>query len=282
MTSILFKNSNYHRHPSFGHMLEILLSCYFRGLELKYDTIYIEWPDIRFLWNDEGYAIGGFRVPDSKGLPFNIVGHDEIIKTDTSIDFGMPNCLYEGCEPIVSQTGCNIKVCQEYIKKYIKNNGNTPKFELIDYNSKFDRPFVLIHYREAIKENQKFRNLDYRIYIKLIKYIRRNYNIDIYKIGEPSPFDFLCDRVYEYLIEDISELFKLAYSCELYIGTPSGPCVISLFTGKSMILMVNEEVYEMELEGLGGILRNNQKIIITNRDNYKIVEDVIDEYLKNE
>lgn len=280
MSSILFKNSNYHRYPAFGQMLELALCCYVKGLELNCDDIYIEWQDIRFLWNDDGYGIGGFEVPRSDILPFSFVSHDEKIDVDYIIDVGLPNCLYDGCKPIISKTGYKMRTCDDYIKKYLKTHKDLPKIELKDYSGHSDKAFILLHYRESKKRSQQFRNVHPKWYMGIIRYIRRNYDIDIYKIGEPSRLDSVCDKIYSYFFKNVNKLFELANDCELYIGSPCGPCVVPLYLRKPTLLLVeNHTSYESELGSFGPILSDNQHILMTNKDNYKLMRDVIDKCL---
>lgn len=276
-TSILFKNSNYHRHPAFGQMLEISLCCYVKGLELGYDNIYIEWQDIRSLWDDYGNSLGGFNVPNSEGLPFKFIGHNSKITADKIIDIGKPNCLYDGSKAIISPTGCSMEACQIYIKDYYKKYKKLPKIKLNKYT---DNPYVLIHYRESQKEKQKFRNVNSIWYLRLLRYIKKNYDIDIYKVGELSRIDNLCDKVYNYCIRDSSEMYKLVSGCKLYIGCPSGPWIIPIYIRKPIISMVEtQKSYDNEINGIGTLLDKNQHLIYIKKDNYKDVYKLIDRYL---
>lgn len=274
--SILFKNCNYHKHPAYGQMLEISLCCYVRGLELQHKDIYIEWQDVRFLWDDNGNCLGGLKVPNSKTLPFTYISNDEQVDVDTIIDIGNPNSLYDDSKPIISKSGCRLKPCHIYIKEYLKTHNELPKFKLKNHN-KTSKPYVLLHYRKSMKSIQQQRNIPSGIYMKLIRYIRKNYNVDIYKIGEPSPIDKHCDKAFSYFIEDTSELFKLIYNCSLYIGPPSGPWVVPIYMRKPLISIVKDkESYDREMNGIAPILNDEQHLLMLTKDNYNLMKEIID------
>lgn len=278
--SILFKNRNYHRHPAFGQMLEISLSCYVKALELGHKEVYIEWQDVRFLWDDMGRSMGGFKIPESEGLPFTYISPEDNVDVDNIIDIGLKDCLYEGCDPIISETGCSMRTCQEYIKDYIKRNKELPDIKFIDSIDDIKDPYILLHYRYSFKEKQKFRNVNSVWYARIIRYIRKNYDIEIYKVGEQSKIDSLCDRVYEYCMEDATEIFELVNRCKLYIGCPSGPWIIPIYIRKPILSMVEtEKSYKNEVDGIGDLLSDNQHLFHIKKDNYKEMYKIIDKYI---
>jgi len=271
--SILFKNSNYHRHPAFGQMLEISLCCYVKGLELGHKDIYIEWQDTRFLWSDKGTCVGGFKIPNSERLPFKFVSREESLIVDETIDIGKPNSLYEGCESIITQTGCRVNPCQIYIKEYIDKYGEIPKIIIKSSNSY--KPFILLHFRNSPKTNQQIGNINFESYLNIIRYIKRNNKFEIYKIGEQSRLDAYCDKIYNYFLNDISLYFELVDNCSLYIGPPSGPWIVPIYFRKPIIALIKDNyVYEREMRGIGKILTDNQKMLLV-KDNYKKIKEII-------
>ena len=275
--TILFKNGSNFKSTSFGQMVEISIYCYIRGLELGYDDIYIEWQNIRTLWDDYGRCISGFKLPKDDELPFSYVTNDTDKEFDKVIDISERDIFYDGSEPVITDNGCKIKSIQTYIKDYIDRKG-TPYIKL-RHNDK--QRYILINYRHSSKSKQQFRNVDEIWYLKLIRYIKRNYNISVYKTGESSRIDSLCDKVFGYSTENPSEMYSLMNDCIMYIGSPAGPWILSIFLNKPSLLMVRDKyIYDLEKSGMCGVLNNNQSLIITDKNNYKEMLKFIDNVMR--
>lgn len=275
MSSIYYYD-DLNRPVSFGQSLELPCTCYFKAMEMGYTDVYSMWRNINFLWDDNGNCISGFFMPRETPLPFKFVEGDN--NYDTKVNIGEYDSLYDGCEPLISKDGCKLRYCHNYIKnQYIKQFG-LPRLKMIDSKSK--EPYILIHYRNSLKEKQQPRNIESVWYERLIQYIRDNSDIKIYKIGEQSPFDKSCDKVYPYAQRNLGNFVRLLKDCNLYIGSPCGPWVLSIYLGSPILSMVKDDtIYEGEKDVFNDFLDDKQILIKTKEENFDSMKNHIDRFI---
>jgi len=277
MTSILFKNSNRHRSIAIGQFIQIITCCYLKAKELDCDEIYMEWINTRFLWDDMGNSIDGFGYQSDTILPFIFLNVGEEVNTDITIDIGLPNSLYDGCEPLIDRDFCKLNPSSIYILDYTTRNKKLPRIYMDRKETK--EKYILIHYRKSTKKGHEFRKINDEWYVKLVEYLRSKYNYKIYKIGEQSPFEDIFDRRFPYFTRNFNRLMELINNCELYITCPTGPWGFAVYFDKPMIAIATEKSYNIELDVSKKILNDNQLLVIDDFKNRGIIENHINKVL---
>lgn len=241
---ILFYSSiENQRFLALSDILMIPQSCYFKGKELGYDNISIQWFEKNaFSWNNDGSYLGNISIPKNSILPIKFI-NDFQEDYDLKIDISKPDSLYNGCPSLISKDINPTRICCSYLNKYYKDTGEKPVFN-IPKTGKFG-DFILLHYRHSNKEEQLVRNLDISYYISLIKKIKELYpNIKIWKIGERSPFDNMFDKKLPYFYNNFEELLDIINECKIFICSETGTLkvghmfnipIITLLSSKSTL-----------------------------------------------
>jgi len=207
-----------------GEMISSINACYFRGKELGYDDITLEWPLIKYnIANRRKYSI---LKPKDGLLPikfeyFQYLNH---IEYDEIINLNKPNSLYEGCESYsVHYKYKNIYIFPTFLIKYYLSTGIAPFINLKKKkNNKF---LVIFHYRNSYYSQQRNSNLDdYHLILNKLKDVygddmRYEITGDCYKSSKDISNGF--DDIHFPYIRNINKFFKLMSSADLMIGPPS-------------------------------------------------------------
>lgn len=251
-----------------GQTLEFIWACYSKGIELGYNEIIIEWHHrISIMWFDDGRCIQGMPKPKNNILPITFVRKGVYVNADKYIDISEQNSLYEGCPPLIS----NKSIIASTFENYLNNNRKTLSVTKTKTN-----PYILIHYRKSTKKSQQIRNILDEHYINIIKLVRKRFKeIPIYKIGEPSSFDDMFDRVYKYFLRDTTGLIDLVGNSTLYIGPLSGPISIAFFNNNDCIAMKSEREDNIEYKK-PNYCSDNVKLISLREDYIEDINDFID------
>jgi len=277
-------NENIHRYLALGQIASLLQCCYFRGKELGYEKVIVDWyPLVTYPnWDNEGNYKGIIRKPENGYLPMYICNkNDRSISNASIFDMTKPDVLFEGSEPILFDG--NTQTCHyTYMNKYFKEHREHPIFKIS--KSLPDKPYILFHFRKSEQERQKIRNTPVDDWVKTFDLLKEKYKdkVYFYKIGEQSPIDEKFDIVFDYFPNNIIDLYKLMNNSSLYICSPSGPLCLAFVLGIPA-LGFNNPIFAKDYVSERWINRyGNTAYDWVEKDKFLLIdkyeESVIDEY----
>lgn len=156
-----------------------------------------------------------------KYLPNNIYPSNEY---DEIVDTTKKNSLYEGYPGIGKHCWFMHLFFEVYYKKYNKE----PYFNIERDN--IDNPYILVHYRgDRIGAFHKERETPLNELKYILKIIRENTNLDIWKIGESCSIDDKFDKLIPYMYGDLDSFSRLVRNSSLLIGSHAGPPAVGNF-----------------------------------------------------
>jgi len=240
MKILFYSSQENQRFLAFGDIVTLIQSCYFKGRELGYNEVYLQWFEKNsFSWNDDGTNKGNLNIPGELILPIKLI--DDInIDCDLKIDLSKPNILFYGSPPIIHKDIKPTQICLSYLNKYYVDRKERPVFN-IQKTGKFG-DYILIHFRYSSNERQLNRNLDISYYKNLVMKIRELYpSIKIWKFGERSPIDNLFDRKFQYFYENLDNLFELTNESKIYISSECGALQLGHMFNIPMITLLSSK-----------------------------------------
>jgi len=241
MKKILFRypndNEGFIRLGEFGF---ICRACYYRGKELGYNNIYIEWPNNieytrnHYLRRNNRTTYGEpleLECPDDTILPINFISNDDIKESDYDkvMNMNENDAFYNGSEPIFLEIDGKILrsnlAPHEFLNKYYITYNEHPIFDI--KKDKLKYKYILIHTRNAL--NSKSRNPKIKTYLHILKLLKENFSdYKIFRCGETYSWE-VENEINEYIddfyrpTDDFDLFLRLINNSSLYVGCTSGP-----------------------------------------------------------
>jgi len=207
MTSILFTGLENRIKPlGFGDFANYMLACKCKAKELNCDEIWSVFPHLSGEFKDEKNR----TFQNVNQLDIKYIRADDLEKERNKFDIVYE--LYTNKKQIVSVYSA---LNEAYIKfgKY-----ETFKNERKDIKDKY----ILFHNR--FNPQNKGRNTDQNDLLYLISNIKNllGDKYQYWRIGEPSEYDHLFDKIVPYLYDDIDSFIDIVRNCSFVIGSSSG------------------------------------------------------------
>lgn len=230
------------RFIGLGQAITMAQACYFKGIELGYDTIAVEWHNMVTYpyWTDQSTFGGLINNPCSGILPIKFVNKGAIVtpRADT-IDISESDCIYDGSPPLI-ENPMDMHPSWSYLNKYYIDTGKRPIFNIKKTKKE---PYLLFHYRNSSRAGHEKRNTPTKQWIDIFNRFKNAYG-DKYrfeKIGEPSPIDDKFDKVHDYFPNNLQSMFDLTNNSSFFVGNESGPISLAYMFGIPSIVFYSNK-----------------------------------------
>ena len=231
MSKILFIISGKERRLGLGDVAMIASPVYYRGMELGFNDITLQWPDIVTGPNHEKV-----KCPKDTILPIKFIEREKINKDeyDKILDLKDKGTLYLGFPGIDYNPDSDATEIKNMFGVYNFNNmysyiTKTSPIFYVD-KEKLKKPYVLLHHRDY--EKHPTRNSNETTTLLVFKILREMLGdkYEIWKMGEPTLFDDKFDKVLPTFNDDPGEYFKVINNSSMVLGNgQSGVTVTANF-----------------------------------------------------
>lgn len=244
MSSIIFRINGPIRQLGLGDSLYLTQVAYFRGKQLGYEDITLEWPHIV-----TGPKSEYVECPKDTIFPIKYITRKEFSPDDYSkiINLREHDSLFPGFSgidknPIFIINGIPfLHIAKNFIGIYAFSNwyhettNNRPVFNLP--KDKLKKPYILFHHRHYKNHPRDTNSEIHKPIIDYIKYKTGN-KYEMWKIGEPSNDDDIYDKIIENKNSNIAEFYKLENNASYQVGgAQTGPSSFSVLFGIPNILL---------------------------------------------
>lgn len=216
MKKILFKISGKERTLGLGDVIMIASPVYFRGEQLGYKNITLQWPNIVTGPNYEKV-----KCPKRTILPIKFIEKENIIesKYDKVYDLRERDALFPGYPGIDKDLRGNeiknIYGIYNFNNLYMYQNGKAPIFNI--KKNKIEKPYVILHHRQYKKTLRNSSEETTKKVFNILRELLKD-KYEIWKMGEPTEFDYKFDKVLKPFNNNVNGYFKTINNASMVLG----------------------------------------------------------------
>jgi len=224
MSSVIFRvNGRYQHRIRFGETATLIQACYFRGKELGYDDIYMEWP-LKSMFSDIYGNRINIKCPPNELLPIKFIHRLEFNKYQYNKNVGLDeyNSFYKDSPPVFEKNKTCFIGFYSFLNKYYLETGKKPIFNI--KKDKLDKPYIIFHFRWSNNHSPE-RNPRVSSYMKIFNMIKEKYGnkYEIWKSGEPNKMlERKCDKTIPYYNDNLNEQIKVINNSSLVVSPGCG------------------------------------------------------------